>query len=184
MTKKTSVKKKAARKSKQAGKRSQPRRRAEAPEVILKEAFSIDGTGEPYAFPIVRIMGNPAGLRLLAQELLVAANQKSFDADDHYHFPFTPTSDGMNVQLSDEIELYIVPYNADTRDEALATSGVRPDTCKRGDIVPRCKAMIKAVRAHFAYEERLRRKVAAERRVEKAKQKQVKRKKAGRRTAK
>lgn len=118
------------------------------PEVIVKQTFLIDATGEvEYAVPEVLILGNREGFLMLAKALRSIAESvpnpehANCDPDDHRHFPTKSKWDEpFNCELSDELEFRMGVLTEANREAVLRKYGITPASRAAGNLVDRYRS--------------------------------------------
>ena len=113
-----------------------------APEVIIKQQFTIDATGDiEFAVPEILVLGNRDGLRQLGHWLLGLAEREPqaahayWDPDDHQHL--TTKHPPFNLLLSDELEFRFGILTESNRGDVLDKYGISESTKQAGHLCDR-----------------------------------------------
>ncbi|MFO0962162.1 MAG: hypothetical protein U0625_04580 [Phycisphaerales bacterium] len=151
MTNKTS--KRPARTVKARATRSRASGAVERGRVILKQGFCFDHrTAKSKPVPELVIIADRAGFQWLSEYFKACAKRTKrlsgmpvdLAIEEHWHLSLRlPPFD---QELSDEIELRVVPFDVSTRDRLLDRYGVDRKRAKRGSLIKRSAKMVAEIK--------------------------------------
>ncbi|MHC5023375.1 MAG: hypothetical protein ACYTGG_05620 [Planctomycetota bacterium] len=127
----------------------------EQPEIILKEQYEIDSTGEvPIAVPEVLVLANRAGFRWLSEYFREMADRTPHrgklnaagDPDAHQRLPLawdvrSPGDEPLNKALSDRIAFRLGYLTPENRDIVYAKYGISAAESKHGCMASRFREL-------------------------------------------